>query len=106
VAAISPSPPPEAPPTGLYSASLVLSGARCVLTYLVVPALTPLLHLAPSFRHYAGIPASLLALAFDLAAARRLARADIRHRVALTALYLLLASLMVVLLAADVAALA
>jgi hypothetical protein len=82
--------------------ALAISAARCVLTYVVVPVLSPLLQ--PSFSHdpRVAIPLSVTALVFDGRAVRSVWRSDLRWRWEIIAGYALLIAGIATLLAGDI----
>ena len=61
-----------------FSQSMVVSGTRCLLTYLVFPYLLPVLGLADSVGPAVGVPIGLVAIVFNGLSIRRFWRAD--HR--------------------------
>ena len=70
----------EAPDTAerRFSQSMVVSGTRCLLTYLVFPYLLPVLGLADSVGPAISVPIGLVAIVFNGLSIRRFWRAD--HR--------------------------
>jgi hypothetical protein len=64
----------------IFSASMALSGTRCLLSYIVLPLLTPWLGALPFIGPAIGIPVGVLALVFDVRAMRRFFQADHRWR--------------------------
>lgn len=71
-----------------FSLGMVLSGLRCLLTYILLPAIAPALGLATGARPWIGIPIAVLALVFDVIGIRRFWLADHRYRREMTAVYL------------------
>ena len=86
----------------LFSASIAISALRCLLTYIVLPVLVPLI--GPTTRNSPaiGIPLSVVALVFDVRAVRRFWLAEHRWRWKITALYALVMVLIVGLLIDDI----
>jgi hypothetical protein len=85
---------PSGPPTAtddeahrLFSASIAISALRCLLTYIVLPVLVPLIGQATGNRPAIGIPLSVIALIFDVRAVRRFWLAEHPWRWKITALY-------------------
>lgn len=70
----------------IFSSSIALSATRCVLSYLVLPAIG--FGAAGLVSPLIGLPVGLLALVFDVRAIRRFFRSDHRWRWAATGLYL------------------
>ena len=70
----------EAPDTAerRFSQSMLVSGTRCLLTYLVFPYLLPVLGLADSVWPAISVPIGLVAIVFNGLSIRRFWRAD--HR--------------------------
>jgi hypothetical protein len=72
----------------IFSASMALSGTRCLLSYIVLPVLAPWLGAVPFIGPAIGIPVGLLALVFDVRAIRRFFQSDHRWRWVAAAVYL------------------
>ena len=87
----------------LFSVSILLSALRCLLTYIVLPIITPLIGAATSVGPALGIPLSIVALAFDVMAIRRFWLARHRWRWAMTVIYLAVMGLVTALLVGDIA---
>jgi len=103
---------PEGPPVAdqasahrLFSASILLSALRCLLSYIVFPIVTPLLGAAAGVGPAIGIPIGIVALVFDVRGIRRFWLADHRWRWAITALYCAVMVLVTVLVIGDIASL-
>src|ERR1700679_1786067 len=71
----------------IFSISIVLSALRCLLTYIILPVLTPLLGAATSVGPEIGIPLAVVALVFDVRGIRRFWLADHRWRWQMTGVY-------------------
>jgi hypothetical protein len=84
-----------------FSISIVVSGIRCLLTYLVFPFLLPLLGLAPGVGPVLGIGIGTFAIAANGLSIRRFWRAQHRWRRPITMLHLGVIALLVVLVALD-----
>jgi hypothetical protein len=84
-----------------FSVAMVLSGLRCLLSYVVVPVVLPLLGLAVGAAPYIGVPVALLALVFDVRGIRRYWLANSSRRWAMTWVYLAVIVLVVFLLVHD-----
>ncbi len=67
---------------------MVLSGLRCLLSYVIFPFVLPALGLASAIGPAIGIPVGLLALVFDALGIRRFFAADHRWRWQMAAIYL------------------
>ncbi|MGH9120755.1 MAG: hypothetical protein ACRDYC_02245 [Acidimicrobiales bacterium] len=90
----------------LFSIGIVLSGLRCLISYIVLPVVTPLVGAATSVGPYVGIPISVVALFFDVKGMRRFWLADHRWRWAMTGVYGIVMGLVFGLLVADIVTLA
>jgi len=90
----------------LFSTSILISATRCLLGYVVFPILGPALGAAAGFTPIIGIPIGLLALVFDVKGMRRFFVADHKWRWQISALYLAIMVLVVILLVGDFARLA
>lgn len=86
-----------------FSTSLLVSATRCVLTYLVIPFLAPILGVAAGVAPIIGIPIGILAIVFNIKSMRRFWRADHRWRWGYTAISATVIAMLVVLIALDVA---
>src|ERR1035437_1997336 len=83
---------PEGPPSAddasahrIFSASILLSGLRCLLGYVVLPILTPMLGAAAGAGPAVGLPIGIVALRFDVRGVRRFWLASHRWRWPITA---------------------
>ena len=86
----------------LFSLAMVISGLRCLLSYVVLPFLAPALGAATGVEPYFGIPISIIALVFDVRGMRRFWIADHRYRWPMTAIYLAVMGLVTALLIGDI----
>ncbi|MGH9291772.1 MAG: hypothetical protein ACRD0B_08045 [Acidimicrobiales bacterium] len=86
----------------LFSGSILISAVRCLLGYVLLPILTPVLHVAGALGPALGIPLGVVALVFDIRGMRRFFLADHRYRWPITALYLAVMVLVMVLLVHDI----
>jgi len=89
-----------------FSLAMVLSGLRCLLTYVVLPVLLPLAGAAAGVEPVVGVPIAALALVFDVRGIRRVWLANGRHRWSMTVLYLGVMGLVVFLMVHDLLVLA
>ncbi|MDA8342943.1 MAG: hypothetical protein M0007_12055 [Actinomycetota bacterium] len=87
----------------LFSTSIALSATRCILGYVILPIVLPLVGAASSVGPVIGIPIGIVALVFDVKGVRRFWLANHHKRWAFTALYAVIATMVVVLLVGDVA---
>ena len=87
----------------LFSKSIVISGIRCVLAYLILPFATPFIGLAPGVGAGFGLIIGLVAIAANLFSIRRFWRADHRWKMPVTAIHVAVIALLVVLAVRDVA---
>jgi hypothetical protein len=86
----------------LFSVAMVISGLRCLLSYIVLPFVAPALGAATGVEPYFGIPISIVALVFDVRGMRRFWIADHRYRWPMTAIYLAVMGLVTALLIGDI----
>lgn len=89
----------------LFSMAMVISGIRCLLAYIVLPFVIPILGLAPSVGPWLGIVIGLVAIAANVYSIRRFSRSKHRWRKPVIALNVGVIGLLVVLLVLDVSAL-
>jgi hypothetical protein len=90
----------------IFSSSIVLSGTRCLLSYVVLPVLAPWLGTLPLVGPAIGAPVGLLALVFDVRAIRRFFLADHRWRWVAAVLYLTIMVMVSSLVLRDISRLA
>ena len=92
----------EASAVQLVERSLVISMARCLLTYIVLPFVAPIFGLAGGVAPTLGITVGVVAIVANVASVRRFWRADHRYRWHYTALATVIIAAMVWLIAVDV----
>jgi hypothetical protein len=98
-------PGPTAAASTAFSRSMVVSGTRCLLAYVVFPWLLPLLGVVPGVGAAVGLCLSGVGIGFNIASIRRFSRTEVRWRSVVIAMNLTVIALLVVLIALDVAAL-
>ena len=86
----------------LFNVSIVVSGLRCLLAYIVFPIVGPAVDGAAGWGPAIGIPIGVVALVFDVVAVRRFWVADHRWRWGITAIYTAVIALVLVLIVRDV----
>lgn len=88
------------PPENLFSFTMMLSGARCVFSYIVFPWVLPAVGMASGVGNWLGVSISLVAISFNILSIRRFWGSNHRYRWLATSLNIgtivLLATLMVV----------
>ena len=94
-------PVPESDTHRIFGASILLSATRCLLSYIVLPILLPLLGLAKGVGPYVGIPIGVLALYFDFLGIRRFWLADHHQRWLFSAVYAVVGAMVFSLLVVD-----
>jgi hypothetical protein len=99
-------PAAEAEVHNLFSSSMVLSGTRCLLSYIVLPVLAPWLGAVPLIGPVIGLPVGILALVFDVRAIRRFFQSDHRWRWVAAALYFVIMIMVSLLVVGDIVRLA
>lgn len=85
----------------LFSFSMVLSGLRCLLSYVVFPFVLPAIGAAAAVGPAIGIPVGVVALVFDAMGIRRFWVADHRYRWQMTAIYIAVMCLVTYLVVLD-----
>lgn len=90
----------------LFSTSILISATRCLLTYVVLPILSPLLGYTAGVGPAIGIPLGVVALGFDVLGIRRFFVANHPRRWPITGLYLAVMGLVIALLVGNVETLA
>ncbi len=86
----------------IFSASMALSGTRCLLSYIVLPVLAPWLGAVPFIGPAIGIPVGILALVFDVRAMRRFFQSDHRWRWVVAVVYLAVMAMVASLVFRDI----
>lgn len=86
----------------LVERSLLISMVRCLLTYIILPFVAPILGVGLGVTPVVGIIVGLAAIAANVASVRRFWRADHRYRWHYTALASVIVVLLVWLVVADV----
>ncbi|MGD0944173.1 MAG: hypothetical protein ABR972_07855 [Acidimicrobiales bacterium] len=100
---------PDGPPSAddasahrIFSASILISALRCLLGYVVLPILTPMLGAAAGAGPAIGLPIGIVALVFDVRGIRRFWLANHRWRWPITALYSAVIVLVMTLVVSDI----
>ncbi len=86
----------------IFSVSILLSALRCLLSYIVLPVLTPLVGAATSVGPDVGIPLAVVALIFDVRGIRRFWLADHRLRWQMTGIYVVVMGFVIALLVGNI----
>ena len=86
----------------VFEVSIYISAALCLLTYIILPFVFPIIGVSTRATPWVGIPVSLIAVAADVMSIRRFWRADHRFRWHYTALAGAIIVAMLVLLSIDV----
>jgi hypothetical protein len=86
----------------LFSLSIVISGTRCLLTYIVFPWVLPLLGIAGGVGPAVGVVVGVVAIAFNLLSIRRWRASGHAWRVPLITLNSIVIVFLVVLVVLDV----
>lgn len=100
--------PPGVSQAAAYSAfqkSMLISGTRCTLTYVVFPFVLPLLALSPRVGGFIGVLIGSVALVSDVFTIRRFFAVDHKYRWYFSAVALSVICLMIVLLVDDLSTL-
>ena len=96
----------EASARALVERSLLISMVRCLLTYIVLPFVAPILGIGLGVAPVVGITVGLVAIVANVASMRRFWRADHRYRWHYTALASVIIVLLVWLIIVDIVELA
>ena len=86
-----------------FSMSMLISGIRCVLFYVVLPFVTPLLGLAPGVGPTLGISIGAVAITANVVSMRRFWRVRHRWRRPITVLHVAVIIFLLVLIGLDIA---
>jgi hypothetical protein len=84
-----------------FSKSMLVSAARCLLTYIVLPFVAPLVGAAKGVGPVVGITLGVVAIVFNVLSIRRFWAANHKWRWAYTAIGLSVIALLLVLIAGD-----
>ena len=88
-----------------FNVSLIISGIRCSLTYVVLPFIAPLIGLAPGVGPAIGIPVGLVAIVANVVSIRRFHFVQHRWRWPVTFVHLAVIGLLVALVVIDLVSL-
>ena len=88
--------------TGVFSKSVLISGIRCLLAYVIFPWILPLFRIPTSVGPWIGIVIGVVAIGFNIASIRRFWVSRHRWRWAITALNSSVIVLLSLLFAQDV----
>lgn len=86
-----------------FSKSMLVSAARCLLTYIVLPFLAPLIGVAKGVGPWIGITLGVVAIVFNVRSIRRFWAANHKWRWGYTVVGTSVIALLLVLIASDVA---
>jgi hypothetical protein len=86
----------------VFEVSIYISAARCLLTYIVLPFIFPIIGVSTRATPIIGLPVSFIAIAADVMSIRRFWRADHKYRWHYTALAGAIILAMLVLVTIDV----
>lgn len=92
--------------TSAFSVSMVVSGVRCLLTYVVFPWVLPLLGIATGVGPAIGLVVGTIAIGFNVASIRRFWASDHRLKWPITVVNSGVIVLLLVLIGLDIADLA
>jgi hypothetical protein len=96
-------PAPEGAAQRAFSTSILVSATRCIITYVLLPFVVPVLGIAAGVGPWLGIPIGIAAIVCNVLTIRRFWAADHKWRWAYTALALTIIVLLLVLMAKDIA---
>ena len=86
-----------------FSLSMLVSGIRCVIAYVVLPFVTPLLGIAPGVGPVLGIAIATVAIAANVFSLHRFWRIQHPWRRAITVLHVSVIGFLLVLIGLDIA---
>lgn len=81
--------------------AMVISGIRCVIAYILLPFVAPLVGLAPGVGPWLGIGIGVVAIIANVFSIRRFARSEHRLRKPIIAINIAVIAFMLVLIAVD-----
>lgn len=85
-----------------FSKSIMISGIRCMLTYVVLPFVAPLLGFAPGIGPVIGIVVGVVAIAANAFSIRRFWSANHKWKKPITVIHIAVIALMLVLIGFDI----
>lgn len=85
-----------------FSRSILVSGIRCTLTYIILPFVAPWIGLAPGVGPVIGLIIGTIAIAANVFSIRRFWRADHRWKVHATVLHAAVLLLLAILMMFDI----
>lgn len=88
-------------PERLFSQSILISGIRCMLTYLVFPFVFPIVGITSGIGSTIGLIVGMIAIVANVFSIRRFHRADHRYKWPVSALNAAVIVLLVVLVVLD-----
>ena len=91
----------EAPAERVFSKSVVISGIRCLLTYVVFPFVAPIVGITSSVGAVVGVLIGLVAIVFNVLSIRRFFAADHRFKWWASAMNVAVIALLIVLFVVD-----
>ena len=94
--------PDSDPAENLFSLSMVLSGTRCVLSYIVFPWVLPALGIASGVGLWLGVPISVIAIIFNIFSIRRFWNANHKYKWLATTLNLCMIALLTAMMLFDI----
>lgn len=86
-----------------FSTSILVSAVRCILTYIVLPFVAPILGIAGDVGPWLGIPIGIAAIVCNVLSMRRFWAADHKWRWAYTGIATVVIGFLLVLMATDAA---
>lgn len=89
--------------TRAFNTSILVSAVRCLLTYIVLPFVAPVLGIAKDVGPWVGIAIGVVAIACNILSMRRFWAADHKWRWAYTGIAVVVIGFLLVLMATDVA---
>ena len=87
--------------TRVFSTSMVISGIRCALAYVVLPFLAPLVGISSGVGPWIGLPLGLVAIAANVLSIRRFWNSDHRWKWPMSLINAAVIGLLTVLVTSD-----
>jgi hypothetical protein len=103
VGADAPAPVAEGDITRAFSTSMVVSGVRCLLAYIVFPWVLPLLGVAGGVGPALGLAVGVVAIGFNIASIRRFMSTGHRYRYWIATINVVVIGMLLVLIVRDLA---
>ncbi|MCS5681013.1 MAG: hypothetical protein VYE75_10310 [Actinomycetota bacterium] len=95
-------PPARNADTRVFSTSMVISGVRCALAYVILPFLAPLAGISSGVGPWIGLPLGIVAICANILSIRRFWNSNHRWKWPMSVINLSVIALLAVLVAIDI----